>query len=145
MAQPTDLQNLARRALLIRAKADGELLDLIPAASIDPDGEPSWPIMLIETPTTRRLNAACVRGAEVSFDVHAFARARKVGEQVVETGRDHVSRIGGTIERTFADNVIDLENGAKCRIRFSDMQMLRDGTPDDWHWFAQLNCRVLAA
>jgi hypothetical protein len=144
MAEPTDLQRLARRALLIRAKADAALVALVPVASIAPDGERPWPILLIETPTTRRLNASCVRGAEVSFDVHAFARARKSGGREVETGYDHASRIGGQIERTFADNWLDLENGARCRVRFSDTQLLRDGKPDDWHWFGQLNCRVLA-
>lgn len=144
MAEPTDLQRLARRALLIRAKADPALVALVPVANIDPDGERTWPIMLIETPTTRSLVAACVRGAEVSFDVHAFARARKSGAQEVETGHDHISRIGGQIERTFADNRLLLENGATCRTRFSDRQLLRDGKPNDWHWFGQLNCRVLA-
>lgn len=144
MAQPTDLQRLARRALLIRAKADPALVALVPAASIAPDGEPTWPIILIETPTARSLIAACLRGAEVSFDVHAFARARVSDSQEVETGYDHTSRIGGQIERTLADNRLLLENGATCRIRFSDRQMLRDGRPDDWHWFGQLNCRVLA-
>jgi hypothetical protein len=144
MARPTDLQRLAFRALRIRAKADESLTDLVPATSVDPDGEPVWPFIKIEAPVMRGLVAACVRGAEVSFDVHAFAGPLKDGEQVVETGRDHASRIGAAIEGAYADNRITLENGATCRISFSDRQMLRDGVPDDWHWFGQINCRVLA-
>lgn len=144
MATPTGLQRLARRALLARAKADTDLIALVPAASIDPDGEPTWPFMLIEAPRTLRLRAACVRGARVSFDVHAFAGPRLSGGATVETGFDFISRIGAAIETAFADNVLTLEGGATCHIGFSDAQMLRDGEPDAWHWFSQINCRVLA-
>ena len=145
MANPTDLQRLARRALLTRAKANTALIALVPAASIAPDGEPTWPFMLIEAPRTLRLRASCVRGATVSFDVHAFAGPRVVAGATVETAYDHASRIGSAIETALADNVLTLEGGAKCHISFSDAQMLRDDEPDAWHWFAQINCRVLAA
>ena len=87
----------------------------------------------------RRLNAACVKGAETSFDVHAFARG-----SASQTGYDAASAIGATIEATFAGK-LTLENGATCALRFSDARMLRDAAPDDWHWFAQCNARVLAA
>lgn len=140
MATATSLQRLARRALLSRAKGDAALTVLIPAASIAPDGEPAWPFMLIEAPTTLRLRAACVRGARVSFDVHAFAR----GDET-QTGYDAASAAGSQIETTFADNRLTLENGAVCHIEFSDIRLLRDEAPNDWHWFGQLNCRVLAA
>jgi hypothetical protein len=112
MAQPTTLQRLARRALLTAAKADTALTALVPTGSIDPDGETAWPIVLIEAPVMRGLRAACVKGASVSFDVHAFAKPREDAGSVVETGYDHASRIGAAV---------------------------------DWHWFGQLNCRVLAA
>lgn len=144
MAAPTALQRLARRALLTRAKADTDLTDLVPAASIDPDGEVAWPKIMIESPRTLRLRAACVRGARVSFDVHAFAGPRYAAGALVETGYDHASRIGAQIETTFADNVLTLEGGATCRIEFSDVQMMKDDEPDAWHWFGQLNCRVLS-
>jgi hypothetical protein len=144
MANPSSLQRLARRALLERAKADAGLTDLVPAASISPDGAPSWPFMLVASPRTLRIRAACVRGATVSFDVHAFAGPRLSGGQIVETGYDHASRIGDAIETVFANNNLTLEGGANCRIRFSDMQLLPDDDPDHWHWLSQLNCRVLA-
>lgn len=144
MATPTALQRLVRRALLTRAKGDGVPTALVPAASIAPDGEPVWPFMLIETPRTLRLRAACVRGARVTFDVHAFAGPRYSAGALVETGYDHASRIGAQIETTFADNKLTLENGATCHIEFSDTNMLKDDEPDAWHWFGQINCRVLS-
>lgn len=134
-----------RRALLATAKNNAALVALVPAASIAPTGEPAWPHIQIESPRTLRIRASCVRGAQVSFDVHAFARARIVAGVEVETGYDHASRIGGAIETAFADQRLTLEGGAIARISFSDTQMIRDGQPDDWHWFAQINCRVLSA
>jgi hypothetical protein len=139
MARPTALQRLARRALLTKAKADSGLLALVPASSIDPDGEPTWPFILIESERGTPLKAACVRGANVSMDVHAFATG-----SASQTGRDAASAIGAAIEAVFADNVIDLEDGSKARITLSDMNLLKDGDPDSFHWFAQLNCRALA-
>lgn len=144
MATPTALQRLVRRALLTRAKGDAALTALIPTGSIDPDGEPTWPFMLFESPRTLRLNAACVRGARVSLDVHAFAGPQVITGATVQTGYDHASAIGAAIETTFADNRLTLENGATCHIAFSDTQLLKDGEPDAWHWVAQLNCRVLS-
>lgn len=144
MATPTSLQRLTRRALLARAKADVDLTALVPVASIAPSGEPAWPFVTIETPRTSRIRATCVRGATVRFDVHAFAGPREDAGAVVETGYDHASRIGSAIEAALGDARVTLEGGAVARLEFSDGQMLRDGAPDDWHWFAQINCRVLA-
>jgi hypothetical protein len=144
MATQSDLQRLARRALLTAMKANGPLTALVPAASIAPDGEPTWPFVLIESPRTLKLRAACVRGATVSFDVHAFAGPRQSGEQVVETGYDHVSRIGSAIEGSIDEARLTLENDAICSVRFSDTQYIRDGEPDAWHFVTQVNCRVLS-
>jgi hypothetical protein len=128
----------------MRAKASVELTDLVPATSIAPEGEASWPFITVETPRFRPLRASCVRGATASFDCHAFAGPRFENGALVETAYDHASRIGGTLEKAVGDRRITLENGAICRFAFSDGQMLRDQEPDSWHWFAQLNARVLA-
>lgn len=141
MITPTDLQRDARRALLIRAKNDAALTALVPKASIDPDGTPSWPIVLVEAPTMlpRRMGGA--KGADVSFDVHAFAGPK--GSTL--TGYDHISQIGAAIETALAANRIELENGAACKMSFSDVRILKDNDPDHWHWFGQINCLVLKA
>lgn len=143
---PSALQRLARRALLIRAKRDVGIAALLPATSIQPDGEPSWPIITIEAPNMLRIRNACPTGAAISFDVHGFAGPRyNTAGAVIETGYDHASRLGSAIEACYADNHLTLEGGPDCRIRFSDTRLLRDEGPDDWHWFGQLNCRVIAA
>lgn len=141
----TGLQKLVRRALLQRLKADATLVALVPATSINPDGEPTWPHILLRAPVTQRLRSSCVDGALVSFDIHAFARARESGGATVETAEDHAGRIGGEIERVLRDNRITLEGGAIAKITWSDARLLEDGSPDAYHYFAQVNARVLAA
>lgn len=140
MSTPTGLQRLARRAVLIRLKNDAGLLALVAKDSIDPRGTPSWPIVLVEAPSGTPLRMSCAQGAAISFDVHAFA-----GPLSTLTGYDHASAIGAAVEAALKPNHITLENGAQCRVSFSDMRLLKDADPDHWHWFAQLNCRVLEA
>ena len=144
MATQSSLQRLTRRALLASAKADPALLAIVAEGAIDPDGEPAWPFVLIETPRTLRLRMPCVRGATVMLDLHAFARPRFEGGGEVETGRDHIARLGSALEALFADRRHGLENGAVCRTVLSDTALIRDAAPDDWHWTAQINARVLS-
>lgn len=144
----TGIQRTVRRAVLARLKADAGLTALVPAASIYPQAvpdEPAWPFVKLGPTGTLRLRAACVNGGTVRVDVHAFARARESGGAVVETAEDHASRIGAAIEAALADNRITLETGAIARVRLSDYQLMQDEEPDAFHWFAQLNARVLAA
>lgn len=143
----TGLQRLVRRAVLQRLKADSALTALVPAASIYPQaaGQPTWPFIKLGPTGTLKLRAACVRGGLVSVDVHAFARSRKMGGAVIETAEDHASRIGAEIERLLDGVNITLEGGAKAKLDLGDIRLLQDQEPDAFHWFAQINARVLAA
>lgn len=143
----TGLQRLVRRALLTRLKANNDLITLVPAASIHSqavDGEPAWPFIKLGAPTTSRLRATGVNGGVVAGAVHAFARDREDAGAAVETAEDHASRIGTVIEAALADNRILLENNATAKIWLSDQQLLQDEEPGAFHWFAQVNARVLA-
>lgn len=138
-------QRQVRRALLQRLKADTGLSTLLPAASINPVETPTWPFIVLRSPVTRQLKAACLRGAEGSWDIHAFAGPRTYNSgAMIETAEDHASIIGGAIEACLADNWLDLEEGGRVRIRLSDIRLLQDGDPDHYHWFAQVNWRVLS-
>lgn len=140
----TGLQRLVRRALLTRLKADADVTALVPSASIDPDGEPTWPFIRLRAPVTQRLRATGVNGGLITWDVHAFARAREVAGSEVETAEDHAGRIGGAIEAALADNRIELEDGSVAKIEWSDARLLEDDEPGAYHYFAQVNARVLA-
>jgi hypothetical protein len=138
------LQKKVRRGILPLLKADAALTALVPADSINPDGEAPWPLIRLRAPTTRQLKAACVSGGLVTWDIHAFAGPRKVAGAEVETAEDHAGSIGEAIERVLADQWIDLEGGSRARLRLSDIRLLEDGDTDRYHWFAQVNARVLA-
>lgn len=138
------LQKLVRRALLIRLKSNLALTALVPAASINPVGTPTWPFIVLRSSTTQRLKAACVNGGLVTWTVHAFAGPRSIEGAVVETGEDFAGSIGAAIEAALADDWLALPDGAKARVHLSDITLLHDGDPDHWHWAAQVNARVLA-
>lgn len=137
-------QRQVRRALLQRLKADVSLGTLVSGTSINPVGTPEWPFIVLRAPVTRRLKASCLNGAEGSWDIHAFAGQRMYGNQVFDTAEDHASAIGGAIETCLADNWLDLEDYGRVRIRLGDIRLLQDGDPDHYHWFAQIDWRVLA-
>ena len=138
------LQKLVRRAILAKLKSDAGLIALVPAGQIDQVGVPVWPFVRVENPITRPFRMACVRGADVSFDAHVFARAREEGGAVVEEARDHAGSIGAAIEAALNYTHLALEGGGDARIRLSDIRLLEDGDADSFHWFCQANCRVLA-
>lgn len=138
------IQRLARRAVLTRLKADTALVAAVPKASINPIGEPAWPFIILRSPRTTRLRATGVNAGIVAFDIHAFARPRfNVSGGVVERAEDHAGRIGGLIEMALADARFSFE-GVALRVALSDMRLIEDAEPNAWHYFAQVNVRVLA-
>lgn len=141
----TGLQRLVRRALLTRLKADTGLTALVHADNINPASDPVWPFIILRAPISRQLQAAKLRGQEGSWDIHAFARAREVDGEIVETGEDHCGRIGEAIERVLADNRLVLEGSGVVKIDMTDMRLLPDESPGDYHYFAQINWRALAS
>ncbi len=144
----TGLQRQVRRAVLQRLKSEPVLIHLVPVARIYPQAvpvEPGWPFLKMGPSQTLPRRAACVNGGDVTMDVHAFARARSIAGEVVETAEDHSSRIGAAIEAALRDNNLALEGGGNARIRLSDIRLLQDDEPDAFHYVAQVNARVLAA
>lgn len=139
------LQRHVRRAILPVLKADAALTALVPAASINPTGTPTWPFIMLRSPVTQQLRAACVNGGQGSWDIHVFAGPRKSGTTVLETAEDHAGRIGAAIETSLANRWLDLPDGAKVRVRLSDIRLLQDGDESAYHWFAQINWRALAS
>jgi hypothetical protein len=141
-----ELESLVRVAVLATLKNDAGLLALVAASSIDPDPErePTWPFVTTENYRNQPFEQTCVRGGLVTGDLHGFAGPRKNGNQVVEYARDHAGRIGGALQRALHRNRLDIEGGGKARIRLSDIRLMADGSPQAFHWFAQINAKVLA-
>lgn len=139
----TGLQRPLRRAILSTLKASAPLTAEIPAARIYPQavpGNPVWPFAKLGPPVSLRIRAACVRGDNISLDVHAFTRGT-----AGETAEDHAGRIGGLIEAALDDRTLTLEGGATARIRLTDKRLFQDAEPDAFHYLCQVNARVLAS
>jgi hypothetical protein len=141
---PAGLQKTVRRALLTRLKNNAGMIAAVPATSINPLGEPVWPFIVLRSPVTQPKRVSSVLGGAVSWDIHAFAGPRMSGASMVETAEDHAGRIGALIEAVFADNRISLEGGLIAKITLTDIRLLPDQSPDVYHWFAQVNAKVLA-
>lgn len=139
------LQKLVRRALLAKLKGDAGLTALVPAPQINPPGAPVWPFVKLHSPVTQPRRSSCSRGGDVAWDIHAYAGPRKEAGKVVETAEDHAGTIGAAIETALVDTRIAIEGDGEARITLSDIRLLPDGDPDSYHWFAQINARVLAA
>lgn len=141
------MQRLVRRAVLEILKNDPHLTALVPAERWYPQGapvDPVWPFGKTGAPFTQRLRATGVNGALIAFSLHVFARSLEVDGAVTETAEDHAGIIGGHVERVLADNRFELREGPTVKLWLSDMQLLQDGGPDAFHWFTQVNARVLA-
>lgn len=133
--------------MLTALKTNPALLTLVQLPSIDPDpaAEPLWPFVTAEDFRCQPFDAACVRGGQVTGDLHAFAGPLKTGDQVTDDARNHAGRVGAALQRALHCTRLEIEGGGNARIRLSDIRLIRDGSPQAFHWFAQINARVLAA
>jgi GNAT superfamily N-acetyltransferase len=123
------------------------LTALVSAVSILPQGateEPAWPFVRLGATVTQPVKASGTAGANVSIDIHAFARPLSVASQVVDTAEDHAAAIGAAVEAALANNRLALETGAIAHIALSDIQLMPDEEPESFHWFAQVNVRIFA-
>lgn len=142
----TGMQRQARRAVLLQLKNDASLTAIVPATSWFPQTappDPVWPFGKLGSAIGQRFKAAGANGATVAFAVHVFARDRLVAGAAVETAEDYAGRIGEHVERVLADNRVTLDDGTVVKLHLSDIQLMPDAEPGAFHWFAQINARVL--
>ncbi len=144
-----DLMTAARRKTLQLLKADAALIALVDAQSILPagGGTASWPfVRLGAMAQPAKVRAACaMNGALVTFGVHAFAAPLVVGGVVTESAERHAARIGNAIENALAPARYALDADNVMSVSLSDVQLMPDEDVDRWHWFAQVNARMLSA
>ena len=141
------LQREARRAALSILKSNAALTAIVPAARIYSQrvpAMPTWPFIKQGPTQSLPVRASCIRGAIVSFSIHAFAKPRLNGGVEVETAEDYASRIGAAIEAALDNNRADFPGGT-IRFRLNEMQLLQDaGEADSFHYFAVVSARVIA-
>lgn len=136
-----------RRVVLAALKSAPEVTALVAADEIYPQTTPEdhgWPFGRWDGPSSIPLNAACVRGAEISFMVHWFAKPRYEAKQMVETAEDHCARILAAASIVLSGNRFTV-GGRAFRTRVTSELLRRDGDEAD-AFHGTLNCiaRVLA-
>lgn len=134
-------------------KAATALTAIVAAAKIYPDTTPEdhgWPFMRWDGPSSIPLNAACVRGAEVSFMIHAFAKPvyARAGFDgmgaMLETAEDHCGRILEAASAVLSGNRFTTGDRT-FRVRVPSTILRRDADEAD-AYHGTMNCvaRVLA-
>lgn len=144
------LQRLVRRDILARLKGNAGVTALVSAPSIYSQStprEPAWPFIKTGAVQSLPIRGSCIDGAMVNISVHGFSKGRWSGQtgssSLLETAESHAGRIGEAIERCLDAKGFEMEGGRRVRYRCTDMQLLVDGEPDAFHYFANVQARVL--
>lgn len=136
-----------RREILPLLKNSAAVTALVPASRIYPQGapsEPQWPFIKLGAPTAIPLRGGVTNGSRVICAVHAFAGPIKDGTQTIEYAEDHAARIGEAIEAALDKQNVDRAGPGRIHLLLSDMQLLQDGDPAAFHYFATVNAKVIA-
>lgn len=145
---------LVERDVLAKMKANSAITSLVPAGQIYPQDaptEPKWPFIVPQQPQGLPLNAACVRGATISFGISAFTRGRwsvtapPAKPKLLETPRTHCARIGDAIEKCIRGARSTLGGVGAVVYSITDIAMMPDGNePGARHFSCTVRARVLA-
>lgn len=137
-----------RRAVLPTLKADATLTAMVVASSIHPSTVPAgspWPFTRFDGANSTPL-ADFLRGREVSFMIHAFAKPRYSGQAMTETAEDHAARITSAVNSVLHRNRFTLPGGATFAVRVSSSRLMPDGAEADaYHGIVNAVARVLAS
>lgn len=137
-----DLLREARRAALSTLKANAALTAIVPASRLYSQRVPTlpdWPFVKFGPSQGLPIRAACTRGGNVSFSVHAFAKALPD-----ETAEDYAGRIGAHVRAALNESRSTFPGGT-IRFRVTEEQLLQDGAEvDAFHYFAVVTARIIA-
>jgi len=117
-----------RRGMLALAKADSNLIAIVPANSIYPQTVPAkrtFPFIRSGAPFSSPIRATCLDGGEWTIAMHVFAKDRMDGTKAVETAEDYAGRAGAALARALDTRTIELTNG-RARIVWTGSQLLMD-------------------
>lgn len=143
----SDLLRETERAAIISLKGNAPLLDIVAKASIDPIAEaPAWPFIRLEGSQSLPQGRGCTARAEVTFQIHSFAKPRYQGANnttpMVETARDHAGRINSAVVEALQGHAYEVA-GRRYRFLVRSSRLLHDGAENDaWHGIANVVARA---
>lgn len=131
-----------RRAVLPRLKADSRVTDLVSPAQIYPSTVPAghgWPFIRWDAPISSPRGRGCTAGADITFYVHAFAKAPADGS---ETAESLCERIMNAIGKALNGWPVTLD-GATAKLRVRSVRTMMDGDEADaWHGLVDVIAKV---
>lgn len=133
-----DLLRATERAAVISLKADAPLAALVAKASIDPVAEaPAWPFIRLEGTQSLPQGRGCTARAEVSFQLHSFAKPIYNGAgAMTKTARDHAGEINTAVVEALHVHAFAVA-GRRYKFTVTSSRLMRDGDDADaWHGIA---------
>lgn len=139
----SDLLRATERAAIISLKADAPLAAIVAKASIDPVAEaPAWPFVRLEGTQSLPQGRGCTARAEVTFQIHSFAKPRYDADVMVETARDHCGRINSAVVEALQSHAFAVD-GRRYRFAVRSSRLMRDGAdPTAYHGIANIVARA---
>ncbi|MFX4084483.1 hypothetical protein ACKU27_05195 [Sphingobium yanoikuyae] len=131
----SDLLRETERAAIISLKGNEPLLGIIAKASIEPTAEaPDWPFIRLEGTQSLPQGRGCTARAEVTFQIHTFAKPRYQGDPtttpMVETARDYAGRINSAVVEAMQGHAYEIA-GRRYRFIVRSSRLMQDGAERD--------------
>lgn len=136
-----------RRAVLPLVKATPDVAAIttrVYAASEVPP-EPTFPFGRLDGFVSIPLNGRCVKGANLTFLAHGFAKDHVEGGSIVETAEDYAERLGSALVVAINGKRVTV-TGRTIRLGVRTVRLVQD--PVDkaaYHSILECEARVLAA
>lgn len=148
----SDLLRESERAALITLKGNAPLLAIVAKPSINPTpgskgvdgkGNAIWPFIRLEGSQSVLAGRGCTARAEVTFQVHSFAKPRyNISKTTLETARDHAARINSAVVEAIHKHAFVVD-GRRYRFTVGSSRLMRDGAETDgWHGIANVVARA---
>lgn len=147
-----DVLRLSERACVITLKANAPLTALIAKTSIDPQpgtvavdaqGYTIWPFITLEGTQSLPQGRGCTARAEVSFQLHSFAKPIYNGAgAMTKTARDHAGEINTAVVEALHGHAFEV-SGRRYQFLVQSSRLMRDGAEADaWHGIAFVRARA---
>lgn len=145
-----DLLREVERACTISLKGNAPLTAIVAKASIDPVAEePAWPFVRIDGTQSLPQGRGCSARAEVTFQLHSFAKPRYVGDDPktggeLETARDHAGRLNSAVVEAIHNHAF-IVAGRRYRFVVRSSRLMQDGVEASaWHGIVSVIARAYA-
>jgi hypothetical protein len=128
-----------RQAVIVTARADTDLIALVPAErnyGMRSPPDPAYPFTRYGSPDALPFRAQCIDGASIAFMTHTFSQ----GEF-----EDECAAINAAYSKALDGQVLALDGGGRATIIWKGSQIIPDAAEADvWHGINRFEATVVA-